>query len=249
MNVSGYTDEERPLATIGGKIKADYWTLKNEVDNINRLYWGLFSVLGLTVDIDFIITEVKNGFRGIAGAYTEKCLSDIDNGLLSIDVFAHSSAIAKEKSEMKINALPPEKREKRRLLGLKARIALKYKAIVEKYNEENGLKIIPPKYDIAKLERCRSALYLTPTGIAIDVNKYIALYTDYMAGDESDTKKIHQAAADAINKFFNGAIEITQSELKKYFIISDGIIKINPQSIGKQSYARLGTRKYKLKKK
>ena len=70
-----------------------------------------------------------------------------------------------------------------------------------------------------------------------------------MAGDESDTKKIHQAAADAINKFFNGAIEITQSELKKYFIISDGIIKINPQSIGKQSYARLGTRKYKLKKK
>ena len=55
----------------------------------------------------------------------------------------------------------------------------------------------------------------------------------------------HQAAADAINRFFNGAVEITQKELDRYFILEYGIVKPKPTSITKQNYARLGVRSLK----
>ena len=49
--------------------------------------------------------------------------------------------------------------------------------------------------------------------------------------------------AETINKFFNGSVAITQKELSKYFILEDGKVKENPNSINIKDYARLGVRK------
>ena len=88
---------------------------------------------------------------------------------------------------------------------------------------------------------CKDSLYLTDYGAEIDVEKFIAFYKDRMAASESIIGKQHIEAAEALNRFFGGAVPITQKELERYFIF-DGIVKVKQSSVNLESYSRLGNR-------
>ena len=234
-------ENEREIARIGGRLADDFYTLQNEIEVFNRYYWGLFVLLGVTENTEAIIDIIINNLKGLQALYSEQNLKDIEEGKKSAEDFPYS-----EGTNISLNtSATPEEKARREIRSLKTRILNKYKALTKLYEEENHLTSFTPKYDTTKLDRCRSALYITPSGVEIDGEKYIAIYTDYMAGDQSKSKQLQQAAADAINRFFNGAVDITESELKKYFILKDGIIQINPKSISKEAYARLGKRTIK----
>ena len=105
------------------------------------------------------------------------------------------------------------------------------------------------RHNKSALEILRTTLFITPERIEIDGEKFVEVYTDYLAADESETKKIHEQAAEAINRFFNGAFPITQKELSKYFILEYGTVKVNPKSVNLTDYARLGARTIRKAKK
>ena len=98
------------------------------------------------------------------------------------------------------------------------------------------------RYNRLPLKICREALSLVPGGFIIDADKFVEIYGDFLEAHNSQIGKQHLEAAEAINRFFGGKVEVTEKELKKYFIIEDGILKPNPKSITSQNYMRLGYR-------
>ena len=54
--------------------------------------------------------------------------------------------------------------------------------------------------------------------------------------------KQHIEAADALNRFFAGAVPITQKELERYFSFDNGIAEVRQSSVNLESYCRLGGR-------
>lgn len=234
--------KEYKIKTIGGRLAEDYYTLKRDVDYINIYYFDLFYYLGLTDDIDYII-EALNSHK-LYSVFSDKIMRDIAEGKTPKEKF-----ISKNTKKFLKN-LPPEDMEigkKRELRCIRTKIAILFKETGEKYMRENKIYPFCPKHNHRALELCRKALYIAPSQIAIDIDKFIEIYKDYMAADESETKEMHQKAADAINHFFNG-VEITKKELSKYFVLKDGTIKINPKSVNLESYSRLGVRNKATKK-
>ena len=94
-----------------------------------------------------------------------------------------------------------------------------------------------------QLKILKEALYISDGKIQIDEDKFIEVYGSFIKASESELMKQHQAAADGVNKFFGGAVPITDKELERYFMIEDGIMKVNPLSVNIESYSRLGSRK------
>lgn len=92
------------------------------------------------------------------------------------------------------------------------------------------------------LKVCRDALSLSSNGFVIDVEEYIRIYEEFIRLDESIIRRQQQAAADAINEFFNGKAKVTREDFDKYFIIENGVVKPNPDSINTKDYMRLGYR-------
>ena len=149
----------------------------------------------------------------------------------------------------KLESLPPEEQAKVWERETKRSLKVLYKKIHEQYTKEYRIYGLETKHNKRALEICRKTLFVTPSRIEIDGDKFIEVYTDYLEADESETKKIHEQAAAAINRFFNGAVEITQKELSKYFILEYGIVKVNPKSVNITDYARLGVRTIRTAKK
>ena len=228
--------KEYKIKSIGGRLAEDYYSLKRDVDYINIYYFDLFYYLGLTDDIDYII-EALNSHK-LYSVFTDKIMRDIAEGKRPKENFLS------KKTKEYLKNLPPEdmeKGKKRELKSMRIKIGILFRETGEKYLKENKIYPFCPKHNHKALELCRKALYVAPSQIAIDIDKFIEIYKDYMAADESVTKKMHQKAAEAINRFFNG-VEITEKELSKYFVLENGIIRINPKSVNLESYSRLGTR-------
>lgn len=223
------------IRQIGGKLAEDYRSLLNDIESFNNTYFGLYKVLGFANDIDFVIKTMCNKLKGLATAYINNQMALYRDGKITIE----NQCIAEER--YKQLQLTPEQAESRRNKGLTMRFQRQYQIIYSQYVEDHSLNTFPPQYDVNKIERAKEALYLTPDGIKIDTAKFINIYLDFIAADESIAKKMHQNVADTINHFFNG-VEITEALFCKYFIFVDGVIKINPKSINLQSYARLGKR-------
>ena len=234
--------DENLIRKIGGRLESDYYTLKREVEYINDYFFELFYILGIT-DIDLIIDTLNRDLRNLCSVFIDNAMKSIEAGKIDKNKFLT------QKTRNKLETLSPEERAKVWERETKRSLRLRYKGIYEQYCKKYGLHYLETRHRKDVLEICRQTLFVDPTRIEIDGTKFIEVYTSFMEADESETKKIHEQAVAALNRFFNGAVEITQKELSKYFILEYGVVKINPTSINTTDYARLGARTFRKPKK
>ena len=234
---------EDKVRKVGGRLWSDYYRLKTEIVYINDCFFELFYILNLTDDIDLIVDTLNDGLHNLCSVFIDKTIRDIEAGKIAKNKFVSS------KMKTNLESLPPEAQAKVWEQETKRSLKVLYKKILEKYTNEYMIYGLEAKHNERALEICRKTLFVTQSRIEIDGEKFIEVYTDYMEADESETKKIHEQAAAAINRFFNGAVEITQKELSKYFILEYGIVKVNPKSVNITDYARLGVRTIRTAKK
>ena len=227
---------EDKVRKVGGRVESDYYHFRSEIEYINDNFFELFYILNLTDDIDLIIDTLNDGLHNLCSVFIDKIIRDIEAGKIAKNKFLSSQM------KTKLESLPPEEQAKVWERETKRSLKVLYKKIHEQYTKEYRIYGLETKHNKRALEICRKTLFVTPSRIEIDGDKFIEVYTDYLEADESETKKIHEQAAAAINRFFNGAVEITQKELSKYFILEYGIVKVNPKSVNITDYARLGYR-------
>lgn len=242
MAQNGYKYEEH-IRKIGGRLKSDYYTLKGEVEYINEYFFELFYILGLTENLDLIIDTLNNGLQNLCSVFIDNTMRSLEAGKIA------KSKFLSQRMRDKLETLSSEERAKVWERETKRSLKTHYKEIYEQYLKRYGLYCLETKHNRDILETCRETLFVTPSRIEIDGAKFIEVYTSFIEADESKTKKMHKQAAAAINRFFNGSVEITQEELSKYFILEYGIVKPNPTSINKTDYARLGARTVSAHKK
>ena len=232
-------DGERKIKKIGGKLYEDYLAFKSDVFYINVYYFEFFSLLGMTDDISIIIEALQS--HKDKKVFVEKAKRDISEGRVPRDKFISEST----KKYAKKHALSePEKVKKREEISISRNIYQAYKNIGESYLKEKKIYPFYPKHNHKVMEICGRSLYVTPSQLAIDCDKFIEIYGDYLAASASESGRLHEKVADTINQFFNG-VEITHKELERYFMLEDGVIRTNPMSKNKESYSRLGWRNCK----
>lgn len=227
---------EEKVWKVGGCVEDHYYHFKNEIEYINAHFFGLFYVLNLTDDIDLIIDTLNNDLRNLCSVFIDKVFMDIAAGKIQKNKFLS------DRAKKRLKNTPPEEQEKVWERGTRWALNNLYKRILKKYKDEYRVYWLETKHNKSALEILRTTLFLTPERIEIDGKKFVEIYTEYLAADESETKKIHEQAAEAINQFFNGSFPITQEELSKYFILENGKVKVNPLSVNLTDYARLGAR-------
>ena len=230
------------IRKVGGRVESDYYYFKREIEYINYNFFELFYNLNITDDIDLIIDILNDDLRNLCSVFVDKVFRDIEAGKIHKDKFLSDQA------KKRLENTPPEEQEMVWERGTKWGINDLYKKILQQYKEKYRVHLLETSHNKSALEIMRTTLFLTPEQIEIDAKKFVEVYTDYLAADESETKKIHEQAAEALNRFFNGSFPITHKELSKYFILEDGIVKINPKSVNLTDYARLGARTCKVTK-
>lgn len=237
---------EYKISRIGGKLAADWQTVKTDIANINRYLFGFIDVLGLTgVSIETIINAIKTQFSSLRAAYYDKIYNDVKLGIIKKEDY--TGAVRMEK--LKTLSFTPEQMEKEKrkdITNIRQYAQRKYNKMAENYFGCMNMKDLIPKRNARTFEICREAFNITATEITIDIDKFVRIYLDYLRADESNIKQMQMEAAAAINRFFNGTIEVSERELNRYFIFEDGIMKINPDSVNIQSYSRLGFRSIKI---
>ena len=227
---------EDKVRKVGGRVESDYYHFKSEIEYINDNFFELFYILNLTDDIDLIIDTLNKDLRNLCNVFIDKVFRDIEAGKIRKNRFLPDS------TKKRLEKAAPEEQEKIWEKGTKWGLNTLYKKILEQYKKEYRVYWLETRHNKSALEILRTTLFITPERIEIDGEKFVEVYTDYLAADESETKKIHEQVAEAINRFFNGAFPITQKELSKYFVLEYGIVKVNPKSVNLTDYARLGAR-------
>lgn len=230
--------KEDRITDIGGRLKDDYLHLRGIVLSINSNQFPIFNLLGFNTPGDLeevlsILFSPTSRESLLREAYIRRITKavlegreEMKNVLSEISIRRISRYQDGEKEEQIVKSLHR---------SLRFRFNDIYKGYLTKYKPSTtGLSLTP-------LKICRGALVLTPSGLGIDVEKFIGIYGDFLECEQSTTREHHQEAADAINRFFNG-LEITQAELKRYFHLEYGVVRVNPESINTKNYLRLGHR-------
>lgn len=234
---------EYKINCIGGRLAADWKTVKNDISNINCYLFGFIKALGLTdIDIETIINAINTQFSSLSIAYYNKICKDVELGIIKKEDYTGDKRL-----QLLQNLTPEqlEKEYKKDITNIRQYAKRKYETIFKDFFGSRNIKGLIPKRNARTFEICREAFNITATEITIDVDKFARIYLDYLRADESIIKQMQVEAAAAINRFFNGAVVINEKELKRYFILEDGVIKINPDSVNIQSYSRLGFRTVK----
>ncbi len=233
----------KPIRNIGGKLERDYNSLKSVADEINYHFFPFMYFLGLTrsTDTEKFLEAIAKGNGGIREFYYERVLEDMEAGKIRKENIINKKWIVTDDT-------PPDEREEKlnkERGAIHRACTFRYKEAIEEFRKRGGYWRGEPlsSYFSRYLEPTKSLLYLSEDGLEIDYEKFVEFYKDFIAAEESETKEQHLAAVNALNRFFNGGVEITEKEFFKYFKIEDGIFKINPTSVNLESYSRLGARK------
>lgn len=230
--------KESLINKIGGRILDDYLHFRKSVLYVNANLIPLFFMLGFDdpKDKDLIIDlllQNESIATKIKRAYSMRVTERIMMGELKIECILSSKILGKVFDTQ-------SEREKYLKCQLNRVLTLQFNDLYNTYT--NKYKPTFQGYSKLPFQICRESLLLSPLGFEIDVDKFITIYRSFIEADESFTRKQHQEAADAINRFFNGSMAITQKELSRYFVIDCGIVKPNPKSITIDNYTRLGCR-------
>lgn len=227
---------ESRIKKIGGKLYEYYLAFKKDVFYINVYYFEFFSRLGMADDVSCIIEALQS--HKVVNVFMDKTRRDLDVGKIPKEKFLSQCAM---EDVVRYSSTNPEKARKREENSIRHHLNLEYKNIGEKYLKDNKIYPFAPRHNHKAMDLCGGALYVTPTQLAIDCDKFIEICGDYLAASKSETGKLHKLAANTINQFFNG-VEITPKELEKYFVLKNGIIIANPKSMSTECYIRLGWR-------
>ena len=236
------------IRKIGGKLESDYLTLRAAVDEANEKYFRLLYYFGLnrSDDVENVAEALSEGVNGIGAYFVARTIRDIEEGKVKKESVVKAKWIVDENT-------PPEEREKRlkkEATEIRRSLCLKYKMAIKEYGKDNYIDYYGiSSYYKRIISLCGKILYLTDYGIEIDTEKFIAFYKDRMAASESIIGKQHIEAAEALNRFFGGAVPITEKELNRFFIFKNGIAEVRPESVNLESYSRLGSRIVSVKKK
>ena len=227
---------ESKIRKIGGRLKGDYLTLRNTVLFVNENYIPLFYLLGFNhpEDKDIVIDCLLNSSITLAAreAYIDKRMEQVASGKLKLEKLISKHILTKEYDT-------PEEKEKVFKRETHRALVFRYNKIENIWKEEYK-PYLYGSFTKLPLKLCREALSLSEEGLYINVDKFIEIYSDHLKASGSQRAKLHQEAADAINRFFGGAVEITKEEMERYFSLSNGIVIPNPTSINKEGYLRLG---------
>lgn len=225
------TPGERKIAKIGGRLSSDYYHLRNILYEINERQVRYLNALGLVTDIDTVLT----------------CLSSYTYSLKNIYIKKKTELKAKKEGKPYLLTTPTKgedltEEQKRERRETHRKLAFRFNDISKKAHKQYYI------YDWStergkQLKVLKDALFISDGEIKVDEDKFIEVYGSFIKASESELNKQHQAAADGINKFFGGAVPITDKELERYFMLEDGIMKVNPLSVNTESYLRLGARK------
>ena len=235
------------IKNIGGKLEDAYNTLRAAVDDMNGKYFNFLYYLDLvrSDDTENVIKALLGGAGGMMGYFITRTMQDVEEGKIRKEAVIKAKWIVDENT-------PPEEREKRlkkEKTQIRRTLALKINNIEKEYRKKYYLEPfgICGFYKQAILLSI-DTLYLEEYGVEIDTEKFIAFYKDRMAASESIIAKLHIEAADALNRFFAGAVPITQKELERYFSFDNGIAEVRQSSVNLESYCRLGNRVTKVKR-
>jgi len=229
---------EYKIRSIGGKLEKDYLYFRRSVLFVNANLIPIFFMLGFynPEDKDSIIDILlysENFASGVKKLYMTREKERIAMGEAKLERYLSSKIIERKFDRS-------EERERYLRCQLNRFLTIRFKYLFERYT--NMYKPTFEGYSRTPFLICRESLYISPLGFEIDIDRYLDIYRSHFEAGESCTKKQHQEAADAINRFFNGSMAITQKELARYFIIDCGIVKPNPESITIDDYIRLGCR-------
>lgn len=230
------------IKKIGGRLETDYFSLRRAVEEMNDKYIRLLDYFNLMRydDAENVILALLDGVKGICGYFVESVIKDIQDGKVD------KAKILNAKWIVGSDVPPGEEREKRLKkedTELRRTLKAKYNIALKEYRKDNYIDIFGINYyDRHVILKCLSTLYLEEYGVEIDAKKFIAFYTDFMKASESIIGDLHRKAAEALNKFFGGAVPITEKEIERYFSFKNGIVEPNEESITLESYSRLGMR-------
>jgi hypothetical protein len=207
------------------------------IANINADYSPLFDLMELNSPehtgraIDILLGDSLS--QAAREEYIECCEEKVASGELRIEKILSKRLLNKEYPT-------PEEKDKEYKREIHRAISRRYTEIDKCFRKKYGY--MQRRYNKLPLKICKEALTIVPGGFIIDADKFVEIYGDFLEAHNSQIGKQHLEAAEAINRFFGGKVEVTEKELKKYFIIEDGILKPNPKSITSQNYMRLGYR-------
>ena len=228
---------EKRVRRIGGALASDFYSFREMISAINSDYSPLFDLMKFNspeqTDRAINILLGQTFFMSARDEYVEACEEKIANGKIKIERILSKRSLNKEFTS-------PEDREMKIKRSLRMALTRRFREIEKSFREKYGYT--QRKYNKEALKICRDALSLVPGGFIIDADKFIEIYGNYLEASSSKAGKMHLEVAEAINRFFNGKVKITEGELKKYFIIEGGILKPNPKSIKIENYIRLGYR-------
>lgn len=229
-------NSENVIKKIGGATWRDYLRFKEEIEYLNKNVSPLLILLGFTIQDKEAVMQALLSSSGtelsVQRAFFQLSMQRYNEGKINLESFLSKETL-KERDETE------EEREERLEKSFIRKLKFRYKDISGSFIREYKPEPFPT-YDKEHLELFQGCVSLTPSGLAIDADMFLELYSSYMEAIGSTTGKQHQNVADTINHFFNGAVEITEEELKKYFIIRHGVVKPNPEAINRESYIRLG---------
>lgn len=231
--------EQSRISKIGGRLSTDYYHFQGAIEMLNDNVIPLFQLLGMDEpgDKDDIIDALtgRNSFLIMSKSiFIANMTKKVAEGKIKKEKILSKTTLGKSISD-------PEAENQRIERELHRKLLFKYNEVKSYYLKKYCYSIASYSYCTPALKICRNALEYSPSGLSINEKKFIELYSSYIEADESDRRKQHQEAADGINRFFGGAVEITDKELERYFIIENGILKPNPLSVNIESYMRLGT--------
>ena len=229
---------EKRIKEIGGKTQDDYLRFRNIVVSLNENTIPLYLRMGFNKEdqTDMVINAIMEGQKGAKDLFLEYWKNKIKDGQIPLEKILPATTIEKLAEQ-------ENSKEERSVIvdrEIHRNLSSRFKKIYLDYMKDH--RPLSNSFDKLPLIHFRNSIELTDSGLNIDVQKYLDLYASFMEACECEAKQQHIEAAEAINRFFNGAVEITQKEIKKYFIIEDGLVKPNQQSIDRKAYMRLGYR-------
>lgn len=231
-------NKEEKVTKIGGKTKDDYLRFRNIVVFLNENIVPLYLRLGFNKveQTGIVIDAIMEGKTAAKNLFVEYWGNIIKNGQIPIEKVLPAKTI-KKMAELENN---PNERAIKMDREIHRNLTIRFNEIDLDYKKD--YRPLANSFDKRPLIYFRNSIELSATGLIINVDKFIDLYASYMEACESEAKQHHKEAAEAINRFFNGAVEITQKEIMRYFIIEDGVVKPNLSSINREGYMRLGYR-------
>lgn len=229
-------EKEWKIRRLGGKVWEEYSTFRSVILCVNMNLIPLCFLLGFKSPDDFgVILDIilspspKSAARE---AYKERMMKGLEEGKVKLSSILSARLLGKEY---------PSEEERQKVF--KREIS---RALLRKYKEINDIyaKTYRPSdfsYNRLPIHICKDCLSLSSKGLEIDCEKFLEIYTDFTESSQTKIRKQHQEVCNAINNFFAG-IEVTQKELERYFVIEAGAVRINPLSLNREAYLRLGNR-------